>query len=150
MKRAILLLLTALGILLAVNAIIADTPLPGNEAIKKLLATRVDVERRSVGIVVGIVTPAERRVVSHGAATLEGWAVDFDVPNTPVEIHVYRGGPFGVGTFFTSFIASRPRPDLTIACGIHGNNGFNINIGQLSERYATVCVRHRSRTGKRR
>jgi hypothetical protein len=64
-----------------------------------------------------------------GSSTLEGWAVDFDVPNTPVEIHIYRGGPFGVGTFFTSFVASAPRSDLTTAFGIAGNNGFRVNIG---------------------
>jgi hypothetical protein len=64
-----------------------------------------------------------------GTSTLQGWAVDFDVPNTPVEIHIYRGGPFGIGTFFTSFTASAPRPDLTAAFGIAGNNGFHVNIG---------------------
>jgi serine-type D-Ala-D-Ala carboxypeptidase/endopeptidase len=40
-------------------------------AIEKLLTARVDAERRSVGIVVGIVTPAGRRIVSYGHASLE-------------------------------------------------------------------------------
>ena len=46
-------------------------PLPGDVAIQKLLTNRVDAERRSVGIVVGVVTPAGRRIVSYGQASLE-------------------------------------------------------------------------------
>ena len=47
------------------------TPLPSDLAIEKLLTARIDAERRSVGIVVGVVTPAGRRIVSHGQASLE-------------------------------------------------------------------------------
>ena len=47
------------------------TSLPSDLAIEQLLTARVDAERRSVGIVVGVVTPAGRRIVSHGQTSLE-------------------------------------------------------------------------------
>lgn len=45
--------------------------LPSDLAIRELLTTRIDAERRNVGIVVGLVSPAGRRVVSHGRASLD-------------------------------------------------------------------------------
>jgi serine-type D-Ala-D-Ala carboxypeptidase/endopeptidase len=50
----------------------SQSALPNNHDIQRLLATRVDTERRNVGIVVGIVSPSERRVVSYGRASLAG------------------------------------------------------------------------------
>jgi serine-type D-Ala-D-Ala carboxypeptidase/endopeptidase len=44
--------------------------LPSDAEIQKLIATRVDTERRNLGIVVGIVTPGGRRIVSHGRSSL--------------------------------------------------------------------------------
>jgi hypothetical protein len=61
--------------------------------------------------------------------TLQGWAADMDNPETSIAVDIYRGGPVGVGMFLTEFVASSPRPDLTAAYGIPGNNGFNQNIG---------------------
>jgi hypothetical protein len=40
--------------------------LPSDAQIREMLAERVDVQRRNVGIIVGIVTPAGRRVVPYG------------------------------------------------------------------------------------
>lgn len=40
--------------------------IPDDAAIKAILAQRIDTERRNVGIVVGVVEPAGRRVVAHG------------------------------------------------------------------------------------
>jgi D-alanyl-D-alanine-carboxypeptidase/D-alanyl-D-alanine-endopeptidase len=48
-----------------------EAALPSDLAIQKLITTRVDAERRNVGIVVGIVTPAGRRIVSHGRASFD-------------------------------------------------------------------------------
>jgi CubicO group peptidase (beta-lactamase class C family) len=45
--------------------------LPSDLEIQRLITTRVDAERRNVGIVVGIVTPAGRRIMSHGRARLD-------------------------------------------------------------------------------
>ncbi len=42
------------------------TARPDQEAIQRLLAKRIDQQRRSVGIVVGIVTPEGTDIVSHG------------------------------------------------------------------------------------
>lgn len=67
-------------------------------------------------------------LISSGP-TLEGWALDFDAPASSVDIHVYRNGPPGVGTFHTSFNASLHRPDLTAAFGVPGNSGFRVPIG---------------------
>ena len=48
---------------------IDGSSLPSDSAIRQILVERVDVRRQSVGIVVGIVTPNERRVVGYGRLT---------------------------------------------------------------------------------
>lgn len=53
----------------------SEAALPSARDIQQLLATRVDMEQRNVGIVVGIVSPSGRRVVAHGRASLAGDAV---------------------------------------------------------------------------
>jgi CubicO group peptidase (beta-lactamase class C family) len=45
--------------------------LPSDAEIRALLADRVDVQRKSVGMVVGIVTPRERRIVGYGRLALD-------------------------------------------------------------------------------
>ena len=47
-----------------------EAALLGDSEIQRLIAARVDTERRNLGIVVGIVTPGGRRIVSHGRASL--------------------------------------------------------------------------------
>lgn len=59
------------GLLLAVVAVGAtgssqNTSVPSNQDIHAILANRIDVERRQVGVVVGVIEPAGRRVVGHG------------------------------------------------------------------------------------
>lgn len=44
---------------------------PSDLTIQELLTARVNTERRSVGIVVGIVSPTGRRIVSQGSASLD-------------------------------------------------------------------------------
>jgi CubicO group peptidase (beta-lactamase class C family) len=46
--------------------------LPDDAAIRQILTRRIDVERRSVGVVVGLISPAGRRVVSYGALDTSG------------------------------------------------------------------------------
>ncbi|HEY1929636.1 MAG TPA: serine hydrolase domain-containing protein [Caulobacteraceae bacterium] len=41
--------------------------LPDDATVRKILARRIDTERRGVGIVVGMISPAGRRVVAYGA-----------------------------------------------------------------------------------
>lgn len=41
--------------------------MPSEEEIRQILVERIDMQHRSVGIVVGVVTPQGRRVVAHGA-----------------------------------------------------------------------------------
>jgi CubicO group peptidase (beta-lactamase class C family) len=44
----------------------AQSPLPSDEEIRKILADRIDVQHRSVGIVVGVVGPEGRRIIAYG------------------------------------------------------------------------------------
>jgi serine-type D-Ala-D-Ala carboxypeptidase/endopeptidase len=46
--------------------------LPSDEEIRELLADQIDVQHKSVGMVVGIITPEGRRVVSHGSTSRHG------------------------------------------------------------------------------
>ena len=41
---------------------------PSDDEIRKILADRIDAQRQSVGIVVGVIEPEGRRIVSHGVA----------------------------------------------------------------------------------
>ena len=60
--------------LAAVSSTVAAQPTPSDPAlssqsdaeITRILADRIDVQRQSLGIVVGVVTPAGRRIVSYG------------------------------------------------------------------------------------
>jgi CubicO group peptidase (beta-lactamase class C family) len=51
----------------------AQAPAPGavlpDEEIRKILVERVDVHRQSVGIVVGVIAPAGRRIITYGSRT---------------------------------------------------------------------------------
>ena len=76
MRRAVVFLArVVIGSLLCTRPAFAQpqspTSLSSDLAIEKLIAARVDAERRSVGIVVGVVTPGGRRIVSYGRASLE-------------------------------------------------------------------------------
>jgi len=66
MLRVILILVFAwFAVPLQALAQSCSTP-PSNAEIQRILAERIDGERRGVGIVVGIMTPQGRRVISHG------------------------------------------------------------------------------------
>jgi CubicO group peptidase (beta-lactamase class C family) len=43
------------------------SPVPSDEEIRKILIQRIDEAKQSVGIVVGVIEPAGRRIVSYGA-----------------------------------------------------------------------------------
>ncbi len=66
-----------LSILLTINVLVAAGP--SNDDIRKILVERIDTRKRSVGIVVGIVEPEGRRIVSYGSTAKGGSkAVDGD------------------------------------------------------------------------
>jgi len=53
--------------------------LPSDAEIRQLLADQIDVQHKSVGMLVGIITSEGRRVVSHGSASRrDGRPVDGD------------------------------------------------------------------------
>ena len=54
---------------LAAGTAAAQSPsLPNDDRIRDILVQRIDVERRNAGIVVGIVSPAGRRVIARGTS----------------------------------------------------------------------------------
>jgi uncharacterized repeat protein (TIGR01451 family) len=58
---------------------------------------------------------------------LVGWALDRDVPNQILDVHVYRDGAAGQGGVFVgSFKADKPRSDVNTALSLPGNHGFDI------------------------
>jgi D-alanyl-D-alanine-carboxypeptidase/D-alanyl-D-alanine-endopeptidase len=69
MKGRIRYLLFALGVLLlATDALVQSLPpsIPNDAEIRKILLDRIDVQHQGVGIVVGVIEPAGRRVVAYG------------------------------------------------------------------------------------
>jgi serine-type D-Ala-D-Ala carboxypeptidase/endopeptidase len=60
-----LLALPFLLLALVTNAA-AQSPPPSNDEIRKILVDRIDRDRQSVGIVVGIIEPSGRRIISYG------------------------------------------------------------------------------------
>jgi CubicO group peptidase (beta-lactamase class C family) len=51
---------------------------PSEAEIRKILVERIDVQRQGVGIVVGLVDPAGRKIIAHGSFDGDGRAVDGD------------------------------------------------------------------------
>jgi hypothetical protein len=46
----------------------AQSALPSNDEIRTILVDRIDKDRQSVGVVVGIIEPDGRRIISYGTA----------------------------------------------------------------------------------
>lgn len=64
-RSAWLASLTLLGVLCSIDAL-AQSALPPDADIRRILVDRIDVQHRSVGIVVGLITPQGRRLVTYG------------------------------------------------------------------------------------
>jgi D-alanyl-D-alanine-carboxypeptidase/D-alanyl-D-alanine-endopeptidase len=65
MRRFIPVIL-ALGLLAASTVHAQPSPVPSDAEIRQILVDRIDVQKQSVGIVVGVIEPSGRRVVSYG------------------------------------------------------------------------------------
>jgi len=48
------------------NSAPTPTTVPSDDEIRKILVERIDVQHRSVGMVVGVISPEERRVIAYG------------------------------------------------------------------------------------
>jgi CubicO group peptidase (beta-lactamase class C family) len=59
--------LALLIVVAAACAASAQTAFASDAEIRKIIADRIDAQKQSVGIVVGVIEPAGRRVVSHGS-----------------------------------------------------------------------------------
>src|SRR5262245_7132066 len=68
-------LLAVLGVTLLSVSSLAQAPasnvVASNADIQKILAERVDTFRQSVGIVVGVIEPSGRRIVTYGRASAD-------------------------------------------------------------------------------
>lgn len=67
-------------------------------------------------------------LTDSSACSVTGWAYDPDNSATSIDVHVYKDGRAGVGTFVTSCIANTPRPDVNRNIRIPGNHGFNCSL----------------------
>ncbi len=66
--------------------------------------------------------------------TINGWALDKDTPNEPINIQVYFGGPEGTGDYVTTFTTNVLREDVNKIQGVTGVHGFDFAIPQ--DKYA--------------
>ena len=64
--RTSLVVLAVLAVLAPGAAAGQTSAVPSNDEIRKILVDRIDVQKQSVGMVVGVIEPAGRRVVSYG------------------------------------------------------------------------------------
>jgi D-alanyl-D-alanine-carboxypeptidase/D-alanyl-D-alanine-endopeptidase len=60
-------LAVSVATLAAAQATTAASPVPSDDEIRRIIAERVDTHRQSVGIVVGVIEPAGRRIVVYGS-----------------------------------------------------------------------------------
>lgn len=58
--------------------------------------------------------------VDNSACTIDGWTADPDAPSTPIEVHVYQGGPFGTGTGVGAYTTNVYRGNVGYSTGNHG------------------------------
>lgn len=73
-------------------------------------------------------------------ATLAGWAADPDRPRDALDVHVYVGGPYGVGTWGGRFAADRSRPDVAAALpGFGPTHGFEVSVA-IPSGTTPVCL----------
>lgn len=69
-------LLLALSLVFASGQLMAQTP--SDAEIREILVDRIDKQKRSIGIVVGIVDESGQRIVAHGKTAVDGEPVDGD------------------------------------------------------------------------
>lgn len=59
--------------------------------------------------------------------TISGWAIDQDTPDSSIDVHIYKDGPFGGGgTFLISITTDQLRQDINDFFGITGDHGYEI------------------------
>src|ERR1700682_2429983 len=66
-RRAATLTGTMLSAATLIGQSPANTSVPSDAEIRKILVERIDIQRQSVGLVVGVIEPTGRRVVTYGS-----------------------------------------------------------------------------------
>jgi hypothetical protein len=93
----------------------------------------------SGGSPVGAFDGAE--ALSGGAIKVHGWGYDPDAPKQPVDIHVYVGGPAGVGTGYNLGPARVSRPDVAKVYPAAGaGHGFSSTLKGVPGGTHTIYV----------
>ena len=67
MKRTLIACVFVIGLWTIVAVAQSGSPVPADEEIRKILVQRIDEAKQSVGVVVGVIEPNGRRIVSYGA-----------------------------------------------------------------------------------
>src|SRR5262245_6551156 len=67
LSRNVLASLLGVAVVFAPGFAQTPSPVPADEEIRKILVQRIDESKQSVGIVVGVIEPKGRRIVSYGA-----------------------------------------------------------------------------------
>nr|WP_251006411.1 RHS repeat-associated core domain-containing protein [Stenotrophomonas sp. ISL-67] len=86
----------------------------------------------STNVQVTVTGPPSRIVGNIDAVTssgeINGWACSTGI-SAPIDVHVYGGGPFGVGTILATGKADQSsEPAVATACGAAGNHRFSIPL----------------------
>lgn len=77
-------------------------------------------------------------VADSSACTVSGWAYDPDSAAASIDVHIYRDGPAGRGTFVMSCTANSARPDVNSIIRIPGDHGF---VCTLPDSFRTMTAR---------
>ncbi len=86
----------------------------------------------STNVQVTVTGPPSKIVGNIDAVTssgeINGWACSTGI-SAPIDVHVYGGGPFGVGTILATGRADQvSEPAVGTACGAAGNHRFSIQL----------------------
>jgi hypothetical protein len=76
-----------------------------------------------------------------GQIQIVGWALQRSSPRTPLPVHIYVGGPVGVGSGLALAPATVARPDVAVAYIEAGpEHGFDATLSGYPAGWQVVCV----------
>lgn len=107
-----------------------------NEVSKRVLNKKLDEAVRISNVVTPVpLTPTPASGLPKGyldvasCATIEGWTCDPDSPGKSLNVHIYRGGPYGSGgTYVGQTVANLVRSDVASVCGGTSAHGYSFAV----------------------